>query len=80
MLRAGRPGFDSRQEQYFSFFHTVQTTFGNHPASYPMATGDVSTGMKRPGDQAYRLPSSSTEVKNFAAKISLPHMSSWLGA
>jgi hypothetical protein len=30
---------DSRQRQYFSLLHSVQTDSGVHPASYPMATG-----------------------------------------
>jgi hypothetical protein len=39
-LRAGRPGFDSRQGQgYFSLRHHVQTGSGAHPAFYTMGTG-----------------------------------------
>jgi hypothetical protein len=28
----------------FSLLHSVQTAFGAHPASYPMATGDSFPG------------------------------------
>jgi hypothetical protein len=48
-LQAGRPGFDSRQEQgYFSLRHCVQTSSGAHPASHPVGTGVLSSGVNRP--------------------------------
>jgi hypothetical protein len=37
---AGRPGFESRQEQDFSLLHSVQTGSGACPASYQMGTRD----------------------------------------
>jgi hypothetical protein len=48
-LRAGGPGFDSRQDQYFSLLHSVQTGSGAHPASYPMGTGCSFPGGKATG-------------------------------
>jgi hypothetical protein len=41
-LRAARPQFDSRQEQGFlpPCHRCVQISFGAHPASYPVGTGD----------------------------------------
>jgi hypothetical protein len=48
-LRAGRPGFDSRQEQeYLSLRHRVQTDSKAYPASYPVGSGAISPGIKRP--------------------------------
>jgi hypothetical protein len=38
-IPAGRPGFDSRQEQDFSMLHRVQTGSGAHPASCTVGTG-----------------------------------------
>jgi hypothetical protein len=41
-LRAGRPGFDSREEQvrnFLSLRHLVQIASGAHLPSYPMDTG-----------------------------------------
>jgi len=45
-LRAGRPGFSSRQRQWTdSFFrHHPQTGSRVHPASYPMSTATLSPG------------------------------------
>jgi hypothetical protein len=37
-LWTGRPGFDSRQGQYFSLVYSVQTRSGAHKASYLMGT------------------------------------------
>jgi hypothetical protein len=45
-LRAGRPGFDSRQEIDFSLLHSVQTGSGAQPASHPMGTRDLSPRVK----------------------------------
>jgi hypothetical protein len=44
-IRAGRPGFDSRQGQDFSLLHSVHTGYGAHPAFYPMGTGDKAAGV-----------------------------------
>jgi hypothetical protein len=44
-LRAGRPGFDSLQEQDFPSLPRVQTGSGAQPASYPMCTGAYFPGV-----------------------------------
>jgi hypothetical protein len=38
--RAGRPGFDSWQGQYFNLLHSLQTDYEAYPASYSMGTED----------------------------------------
>jgi hypothetical protein len=48
----------------FSLCHCIQTGSGAHPASYPMGTGALFTGIKRPGLGAEHLPPSSADVKN----------------
>jgi hypothetical protein len=35
-IQAGRMGFDSQQGKDFSILHSIQTTSGAHPVSYPM--------------------------------------------
>jgi hypothetical protein len=50
-LRAGRPGFDSRQVQKPFFLHSVQNGSGAHPASYSMGTGALSLELKRHGSE-----------------------------
>jgi hypothetical protein len=65
-LRAGRPGFDSRQGQDF-YFYSGHTGSGAHPASYPM--GAV---VKRPGREADHSPPTSAEVKNTWIYTSTP--------
>jgi hypothetical protein len=46
-LRAGRQGFDSRQEQLWDFsLRRVQTQSGAHPASYTVGTGGSFSGSK----------------------------------
>jgi hypothetical protein len=47
----------------FSLHHLVQKGSGAHPASYPMYTGALSLGVKRPGREADHSPPSSIEVK-----------------
>jgi hypothetical protein len=37
---------------------------GAHPASYPVGTGALSPGIKRPGREADHSPPTSAEVKN----------------
>jgi hypothetical protein len=65
-LRAGRPGFDSRQWKWreFSLRHRVQHCFRAHPTSYPMDTGGSFLGVKRPGHEDDHSPQHSAEVKN----------------
>jgi hypothetical protein len=48
-LRAGRPGFGSRQSQDFSLLHSVQTGSGAYPAFYSMGTGCCFRGGKAAG-------------------------------
>jgi hypothetical protein len=79
-LRAGRPGFDSRQGQDFSRLHNVQTGSGAHPATYPMGTGAIFPGVKRQGREADHSPTSSAEVKNGGAIPPIPDTSSRRGA
>jgi hypothetical protein len=56
----------------FSALHVVKTGFGTHLASYPIDTGAVSPGVKRPGHEADHLPLTSAEVKNTYIYISTP--------
>jgi len=53
-LRAGRPGFNSRQvnEGILSLRHRIQTGSGAHVACCPMGTGALSPGVKRPEREA----------------------------
>jgi hypothetical protein len=67
----GRTGFDSRQGHDFSLLHNVQTKSGAHAASYKMGTGGSLPGVKQPGSEADRSPSSSVDV---------PSMPSWSSA
>jgi hypothetical protein len=46
-----------------SLHYRFQNGSGAHPASYPMGTGAVSLGVKRPGRAADHSPPSSAEVK-----------------
>jgi hypothetical protein len=43
-----------------------------HPASYPVGTGALSPGVKRPGREADHLPLSNAEVKNTWSYTSTP--------
>jgi hypothetical protein len=47
----------------FFLHHRVQNGSGVHPASYPMGTGTLSLGVKRPSREADHLPPSDAEVK-----------------
>jgi hypothetical protein len=73
------PGFDFQEGQDFSLLHNVQTGSKAHPASYPVGTGTISRGVKRPGLEADHSPPSSAEVKSGRAMPSLPHTSLWRG-
>jgi hypothetical protein len=48
----------------FCLHHRVQNGSGAHSASYPMGTGGLSLGVKRPGREADHSPSSSAKAKN----------------
>jgi hypothetical protein len=74
-LRAGRLGFDSRQEQEIFLFSTA-----SEPVLQPMGTGALSPELKRPGRDADSSFPSSAKIKNGRAMPSLPHTSSWRGA
>jgi len=50
----------------------VQNGSGAHPTSFPMATGALSLGVKRPGREADHLPPSSAEVKKARSYTSTP--------
>jgi hypothetical protein len=56
------------------FFFFSQTSSGSNPASYPMGSGAISLGVKRPGRESDHSPLSSDEVKNGGAILSLPHV------
>jgi hypothetical protein len=60
--------------------HSVQTGFGTHPVSLPVATGTPSPGVKRPGREADPLLPPNGEVENGGAIPPLPDTSSWRGA
>jgi hypothetical protein len=66
------PGF--RQDKTFSLLHSVQTGTQAHPASYPIGTGAISPGVKRPGREADHSPPSSAEVNNGGAIPPPPHI------
>jgi hypothetical protein len=48
-LKAGRPGFDSRQGQDFSILYIIQTGSEAHSVSYPMGTVGSFSGVKNSG-------------------------------
>jgi hypothetical protein len=66
-------------ERYFSL-HSIQTSSGTHPASYPVGTGNSLSGVKQPSREAELSPPSSVNVKNGKAVFPQPHSSSWSGA
>jgi hypothetical protein len=49
----------------FSIHHRIQNGSGAHPASYPIGTGALSVGVKRPGREADHSPPSNAEVKEW---------------
>jgi hypothetical protein len=55
--------WQSRWGQEFLFLHLVQTCSGVHSTSYPMGTGALYPGVKRPGREADHSPPTSAEVK-----------------
>jgi hypothetical protein len=54
---------ESQYGQEFSLHQAVQTGSGAHPASYPMGTGALTQGVKRPGSEADQSTPASAEVK-----------------
>jgi hypothetical protein len=63
VLRAGRPGFDSRQGQEM-FLRSIASRSALGPTQPPIqwGTGGASTGDKKPGREADNLLSSIAEV------------------
>jgi hypothetical protein len=49
--------------QDFSHFHSIQTSFGVHPASYPTGTGGSFPGGDQPGREADHSHPTSAEIK-----------------
>jgi hypothetical protein len=60
--------------------HNVKTGSGAHRSSYPLDTGVLSLGIKRPGREADHLPSPNTEVRNVWCIDSLPNTPPWVVA
>jgi hypothetical protein len=52
--------------------YAVQTSRAAHLASYPICTGVVSPGVKRPGREADQSSPSNAEVKNALSYTSTP--------
>jgi hypothetical protein len=65
----------------FSLLHSVQTDSGAHPASYPMDTRALFSGVKWLGHEADHTPPSSVEVMNGGAVYVsvMPHSVGALG-
>jgi hypothetical protein len=63
-LRAGRPGFDSRQVMKFFSIHHVQAGPGPTQPPVQWVPRALSPGLKRPEREADNSPPSSAEVKN----------------
>jgi hypothetical protein len=55
-----------------SLLCSVQTEFEVFPASYPIGTGSVSPGLKRPEREADHSPPSDAEIKNGEVILPLP--------
>jgi hypothetical protein len=64
--------FEYRKGQEFSLFHVVQTGFWVHSAFYPMGTGALFQGIKRPGREADHSPPTSAETKKTWIYTSTP--------
>jgi hypothetical protein len=56
----------------FSLCHHFQTDSGSHSDSYPMGTGTIIPGAKRPGHEGDHSSSSSIKVKNVWSYTSTP--------
>jgi hypothetical protein len=72
--------FESRYGEEFSLVQIVQTGSEVYPTSYPMGTGALSSGVKRPGREVDRSPPTSAEVKRMWIYTSTPHTPSWRSA
>jgi hypothetical protein len=64
--------FDSRYGQKLSLSHIIQTGSGIHPTSYPMVSGPLSPGVKRPRRESDHSPPTTAEVKKMLIYTSTP--------
>jgi hypothetical protein len=64
--------FESRLRKEFSFLQIVETGSEVHLTSYPLGTGALSLGVKRPGCEVDRSPPTSAEVKKMWIYTSTP--------
>jgi hypothetical protein len=53
-------------ERVKNFLHTIQIISGVHPTSYPMGTGGVFPGVKRPWHEADHSPPARAKVKKMS--------------
>jgi hypothetical protein len=63
----------------FCLCHNVQTGSGAHPASYPMGTRVLCSGVKCLRPEASRTPPSSAKVENTWSCTSTSCTSAWHG-
>jgi hypothetical protein len=63
----------------FSLLHSVQTSSGIHPASYPIGTGDSFSEVKVGGAQSSPFTSTSHRGQECWSYMSIPAKSSWGG-
>jgi hypothetical protein len=76
-IRAGWPGFDSRQGQVFFLFNiALRPSLGFTQPPIPWVSWEISPGVKWPGREVDRSPRSSAEVKSGGAISPLHHVSS----
>jgi hypothetical protein len=76
-LRAGRPGFDSRNDEIFLFSTPSRPALGPTQPPIQWVSGAISSEVKQPGREADHSPQSSAEVKNGRAILPLPHKFAW---
>jgi hypothetical protein len=77
-LRAGRSGFDFRQERDMYLFSATSTPalwLTQPPTQW--IQGNISTGVKRQEREADHSPPSSTDVNKVGAIVPLPNKPSW---
>jgi hypothetical protein len=44
------------RDKRFSLLHNIETSSGAHPATYPMVSGVLTSGVKQPGHEADHSP------------------------
>jgi hypothetical protein len=72
-LRAGRPGFDSRQgQEIFLYFTSSRPALGLTQPPVQWVPGALSPGVTRPGREADHSPPPSAMVKNMWIYTSTP--------